>query len=110
MTTAMKWDSPGGVTYEYPAKLQDPTNCLNCCRVFIGHSTGRIPLHGISVDPSKDNDDSHDDWGDQIPHNLPVKCGNPAEFHLHLCNVAQELVHAIDIGHQDDLYQREEKK
>ena len=34
---------------------------------------------------------------------LPVEGGHPAQIHFHLCDVAQELVHAVDVGNQDDL-------
>ena len=33
-------------------------------------SLSKYLLHGISVDPSEHNDGSHDDGGNQIPHNL----------------------------------------
>ena len=85
-----------------------------------------VSLHGVGVDPSQNNDSSHDDRRDQIPHHLihqildklligiwtivnirwshlPVEGGHPAQIHFHLRDVAQELVHAVDVGNQDDL-------
>ena len=38
-----------------------------------------------------------------VSSHLPVEGGHSAQIHFHLCDVAQELVHAVDVGNQDDL-------